>query len=1132
MKKIRSWCFRSTGSEFIKLLRMMKIVFFLMVVCLTHLSAAVRGQNTTVNLELSGAPVSQVINSLEKQLGKDFFYRNEQVDVDRRIDVKLEQANLDEVVRQVFGAGYSWSVIDNMIVISLRKQAAAPKEKTIRGTVRNVKGESMPGVTVMIKGTTLGVTTDIDGRFKLTVPEMKETVLVFSFVGMETKELMWRGEESMNVVMKETVHEIDEVVVTGIFTKAKESYTGAATTITSKDLRTFGNRNVLSTIRNIDPSFNIADNVEFGSDPNRLPDITVRGSSSMDVSMKDLQNDTKTQSKANLPLFVLDGFEVALERVMDIDDNQIETITLLKDASATAMYGTRGANGVVVITTKRPEGGRLQVTYRGNLSLEIPDLTSYDLMNAREKLAYEKASGFYESPKVDYQHDHNLLYNKRLKDVERGVDTYWLKYPVRTGVGHRHSLRLEGGDDVFRYAANVGYNVVTGAMKGSERRTLNGGLFLSYKLKNVTFQNDLSVSYNRAKNSPYGSFSTYAKMNPYWSPYDENGNLLKRLETERYPYIGGDISVRNPLYGALLPSKNQTGYDNVTNNFAIEWKILPDLVVKGRLGITRQTGRGDIYVPAEDATFDNYAEADFDRKGTYTYSTDYMFRYETDITLNYSKTFREKHMLYAGFGYNSGEEKTENYSVQGEGYPNANMDFLGMGSAYQKDGSPAGTEGISRRVGGLANINYTYDRKYFADFSGKVEASSRFGSNSRVAPFWSAGIGWNVHNERFFTDNRFVQTLRLRISYGVNGSQNFDPYQSMRTFKFYDVYYRNQIGAKLIALGNPDLGWQQTGQWNAGLEALLFNGAFRVNVDFYNKLTNDMLADITLPSASGFDTYKANVGKVRNRGVEVTANLYLIRSHERDITWSVGGTLAYNKNTIMHISNSLDFMNDQIIGDSGDEEKLKKNGVNPSFLYREGQSMNTIFAVRSKGIDPANGKEIFIKADGTETYTWDGKDQVACGVAEPKIQGTLNTLFRYRGLSLNVLFGYRYGGQLFNSTLVNRVENVNVRDNADRRVFYDRWKEPGDHTFFKSVKDKTLTKASSRFVQDENTLECRTINVGYDYYGKWVKEHLGLSYLNIGVYAENVFRLSTVKEERGLSYPFARTFSLSLTARF
>ena len=346
----------------------------------------------------------------------------------------------------------------------------------------------------------------------------------------------------------------------------------------------------------------------------------------------------------------------------------------------------------------------------------------------------------------------------------------------------------------------------------------------------------------------------------------------------------------------------------------------------------------------------------------------------------------------------------------------------------------------------------------------------------------------------------------------------------MTTFRDYEgINYKGWYGSYLVAMGNRDLGWQKTNQLDVGAELEFFNGRIRFSADVYNKVTNDLLSDITLPSSSGFGSYKANVGKVVNNGVELGLNMYLIRDTRRDMMWIVGGTFAHNKNEIKKISNSLKTLNDQM---------SSQDGGNPSFMLKEGQSMNTIFAVKSKGIDPSNGKEIYVKQDGTETYTWDPKDKVACGVEEPKYWGNLNTMFRYKGITLNAIFAYRCGGQMYNYTLINKVENILPFDNADKRVLYDRWKEPGDKVFFKGVKDFTSTNATSRFVMDENTLECRSLSLGYDCEVDWLRKNLGISYLTITGYMEDVFRISSVKQERGLSYPFSRKFSVSLMVKF
>lgn len=555
----------------------------------------------------------------------------------------------------------------------------------------------------------------------------------------------------------------------------------------------------------------------------------------------------------------------------------------------------------------------------------------------------------------------------------------------------------------------------------------------------------------------------------------------------------------------------------------MEWRINQDLLLRGRFSVTTQNSRSDYYLSAKDTSFDGYTVSDYNRRGIYTYGTGEYSSYDGDLTLNYSKLIQDKHLVVAGLGYTVGEERSEDYSITAEGISNINMDFLGMASQYYKDGSPSGSEGISRRVGLVFTGNYTYDNRYFVDLSARGEGSSKFGANKRFAPFWSTGVGWNMHHESFLKGNKTVNVARIRLSYGTSGSQNFDPYQALTTFRDYSGNYRGWNGVYLLGLGNTDLRWQTTRQVNVGTELELFQRRFRLNADVYHKITDNLLSDINLPSSSGFSTYKANVGKVLNQGFEITANAFLIRSRDAGLTWSVGGSMIHNRNEIKEISNSLEYLNEQL---------RKQSNINPSFMFQEGESIYTIYAVKSKGIDPSNGREIYVKANGTKTYTWNASDKVASGVSTPKYQGNLNTSLRLKGFTLNAIFAYRFGGQMYNYTLVSKVENIYPFDNADKRVLYDRWKKPGDIAFFKSVADRTTTNATSRFVMDENTLEFRSLSLGYEVPTAWLKKNLFLEYLAITGYTEDLLYLSSIKQERGLSYPYSKKFSFSITARF
>lgn len=413
---------------------------------------------------------------------------------------------------------------------------------------------------------------------------------------------------------------------------------------------------------------------------------------------------------------------------------------------------------------------------------------------------------------------------------------------------------------------------------------------------------------------------------------------------------------------------------------------------------------------------------------------------------------------------------------------------------------------------------------YFADISYRVDGASDFGSDKRFAPFYSFGLGWNINQEKFMEGIAWLDRLKLRASYAVTGAVNFSAYQALASYEYFTGdRYRYWFGSELMGLANEDLTWQQTDKWNVGLELAFLNNRLRVTADYYRNTTDNLLSEMYLPLANGFSSYTANIGEVRNTGVELSASGFLIRNTEKNIIWSLSASMIHEKNEIVKISDALKAEN---------EELEAAGGSNPNFLYREGEALRTLYVVPSLGIDPSTGKELYVNRFGELTYVWDARDKQACGVQDPKFRGNINTMFTWKDLSVNLSFAYRFGGYAYNSTLIDRVENADVKYNVDRRVYKDRWREPGDHTFFKDVKDKTATQMTSRFVQKENTLECQSAQVKYDFSQNWIKQYLGMQHFSVAFNMDNLFRISTIKQERGIAYPFSRRFSFSLSAIF
>lgn len=1104
-------------------------------VVLVAVSFSFAQQNTDrVTLNMKNASLSEVFNEIKRQTHLSFMFSNDDLKDIKRKDVQMKNVTVDEAMKKCLeGTGLEYELTNNVVVI---RKSAAKMEKaqqvTLSGTVRDKDGQTLPGVSVVIKGTSLGGATDIDGKYRFTVPLTKDMILVFSFVGMETKEVVYKGESTLNVTLNSDITEMAEVVVTGIFTRKADSYTGAVTTIKKEELQRVGNQNVLQSLKNIDPSFQVLENNEFGSDPNKVPDIQMRGASNFS-DMKD-----KYQTNPNQPLFIVDGFEQSIEKVMDMDMNRVASITLLKDATAKALYGSKGANGVVVIETVTPEVGKMRVSYSGNLSIQAPDLGSYDLANAAEKLEIERRAGVYTDKlgRPDVQQQYDEKYNEYYKEILRGVDTYWLEKPLRVGVGHKHSLNFEGGDDIIRYSIDFSYNKVAGVMKGSDREVISGGFNFQYRYGKFLFRDQLSVTFNKADESPYGAFSEYAKLNPYWRAYNDDGSIREVMGDYQIANMQGSHPIYNPMINASLNTKTSTSYTDITNNFYAEWDAFEGMKVKGRFGLVSSKNDSEVFLPRDHTSFRAISpdSEDYFNRGKYTKGNGTRLDYNVDLSANYSKLFG-KHLLFANAQWSISQKKSEMVYFQAQGFANNKMDYITNAKEYVS-GSPYGNESVVRETSVLASVNYSYDDRYLLDATYRANASSLFGADKRWGSFWSAGIGWNIHKERFFEGVSFLEKLRLRASTGYSGSQNFNSYQAIATYKYYNESYDNIMGSYLISLANPELQWQKTQDNNFGIEFSMLN-MLDVTFDYYIKNTENLLTPVSLPPSAGFDSYVENLGETKNRGVEAKVNLRAIRDTKREMYLSVFGSLMHNKNKITKISDALNTLNntrdEEKVGSNIPDHENGKGVTKPSTRYAEGQSMNAIWAVRSLGIDPMNGDEIFLSADGKMVYKWDPKDQVVVGDDLPKVSGTFGFNFEYKGFSVNTSFYYRLGGQYYNQTLVNKVENADIQYNVDRRMYTDRWTTPGVAAKYKAFNSsEPFTRPTSRFVQDLNELQMTSLNIGYDFRNCGFMKSGAIERLKLQFYANDLFRLSTVKTERGTEYPYARTYSFTLQATF
>ncbi len=1077
------------------------------------------------SISMEKMPLGEALKEIESSTSFNILYNSNDVENIESSAVNIKDASIKELMEGCLsGTNLGFDIDGMQVVVYKQEEPDAPKStRLITGVVKDSStGMTIPGAYVISTqaGKSLtGTTTNEKGRFDLRLSNEADGLSV-SFVGYKTKTVELKGNVNFTILLESDMQVIDDVVVTGIFNKAKESYTGAATFISKKELVEFESRDMLRTISNIDPAFNVVMNEGIGSDPNRLPEINIRGASSISTQVTSANEDDfenlRDSERVNLntPLFILDGFEITLQRMMDLNQDEIESVTILKDASATAIYGSQGANGVVVLTSIKPKVGKLTVDYRGTFNVEVPDLRSYNLMDAAGKLQLEKDAGLYETDDFSQQESLKRSYNDKLKSIREGTDTYWLSKPVQVGLGQRHSVNLGGGDPAFRYRMNFQFRNTQGAMKGSVRDNFNGTINISYIFKNLQFTNILMLGFNESNNSQYGAFSSYALLNPYWRLYDDEGQMYQQFGTND-PMM---TPVNNPLYNASLGGYDKNRYTNINENFRLDWTISEGFKVSARLGYSKNSSVGDRFTPPNHTEFIGKED---NLRGKYVFSTSESSTLNSQLTLNYAKVI-DKHRIYLGLNGQIRETNSVSYGMIVTGFPHDRMDFISMGSQYSGN-TPYGAESMSRSVGVTSNLNYTFNNCYYADLSYRLDGASSFGKNSRFAPFYSLGVGWNVNRMQFFQDNfKSISSLRLRYSYGVTGSLQFSPYDAMTTYSYLvgDDRYDGNLGTTIRKIGNPNLKWQTTYQHNIGFDLTMWDSRFSLAGNYYHKKTEDLITQVNIPLSNGYTSYIENMGDVLNQGFELNASVNILKQTKNTPGWSVRGSVSHNRNTLLRISSRMNEINSQ--------NEANSDNLAPVYLYREGESMNALYVVPSLGIDPATGREMFVNADGNATYDYPAYNKVPVGLMQPKINGRLSTNLSYKNLRLSVGFTFRLGASVYNSTLASRVETNDLTKNVDQRVYTDRWRAPGDISSYKGLQNEEATLMSSRFVQTERALILNSLTLDYMVPRAWVKKNLKMSRLNLSYSTNDLIYLSTVRRERGTGYPFAWRHNLSL----
>jgi TonB-linked SusC/RagA family outer membrane protein len=1130
----------------------------MLIFCL-HVSA--RSSSQTISLSGRNLSMKEIFTAIENQTGYLVWGKLDFLEHSRPVTLSVSKMPLTNFLALVMAdQPFTYKMADNTIILSEKQRGTAwigekaavkddgPPTVSIAGFLSNAEThEPLNGASITFKGHQVvlgaptGTSSDPSGRFVFSSIPMDATLVISSvgytdleipvskLIAMEpnttitvnTATVRKLGNGVFTIALRPVHTALGEVVINnGIFKRDKESFTGSVSTFSGEELKTIGNKNVIESLVTLDPSIIKVDDNLQGSNPNKLPTLEIRGKTNLtNANLNDQFN-----SDPNQPLFILDGFESTLQAIYDLDMNRVASITILKDAASTALYGSKAANGVVVVETKRPVPGKMQGSYVGDFSFDLPDLSSYNLMNASEKFQWEKLALGH--PTGSGPND--WLIEERNAAVQaainQGVNTYWLRVPVRTGVTNKHSLQLNGGNSELSFNAGGTYSNQDGVMKGSGRKDYGGNIDITYRKGKLNITEMATVSGTTAGESPYGSFSTFAGTNPYYRKTNPDGSISRQLD----PIY--DTSAINPLYNAGLYSINQTKAFSFVNNLRGIYTFSREFRIEGGLQLNKGNTTGIVFVPPDNTI---YSGVDPHQKGSYTNDHGETKAYTGNLTFAYGKVIGKSQITAIARGQlQSTNNQDIAFSIVGFPYgTNGNPAFA---YSYTPYSVPQSSNVTSRSVELASNFSYSYDGRFMFDGVYTLDGTSAFGSNKKYKPFVSAGLGWNLQREYLFRQYKWINLFKLRGNIGYSGNENIGNFTSISTYSLAAGNSNNfGQGLSLASVGSPNLEWSKTLQESYGLDFSFLNSRITGTVEYYKKKTDPLAvaANGVLPSSVALNSnYVLNIGTLTTTGWTFNLRYSPVYDLKKRIIWTVAVSGVQTKSVYGGFGNRLSALN---------KDELESNGLS---RYYDGYSPDDLWAVVSRGIDPATGHELFQKQNGQLSYYYDPNDIVRVGNTTPKLEGLITTTFTYKDFTFGANARYRLGGYVFNTALYNKVENITIPTytmstlvpiipNLDKRALYDRWQKPGDVTEFSAIGLGSASPMSSRFIEKDNHLIGESFSLGWRSSAAWVKR-MRLQTVGANFYLNDIFRVESIKSERGLDYPFSRSASFSLNVSF
>lgn len=1015
---------------------------FLLFLCLPvmpHLAQA--QEKTNITLDVKNETVENIFNQLSNQTGLKFFYDQDVVNTTPRVTIKVKNSPLQNVLDKITAQTNLYFKRENN-TISVRRQqdqdnAKPNKKRTVSGTVVDQTGESVIGVNVFVKGTSNGIITDFNGNYSLSdVPE--DAIISFSFVGYQTAEFKANSKDLAKITLEEDSELLDEVIVVGYGVQRRSDVTGAISSVSSEKLNATPSSSLGEMLRGQAAGVQVTTS---NAAPGGSSSILIRGRRSL--------------SGGNDPLYIVDG--VPMSSIDDLNSNDIASLEVLKDASSQSIYGARAANGVILITTKRGQSGKMKITYNTYFASQSIH-RNFEFYNGDEWAALRKEA--YYNANLSY--DEADCFKGLMRDVlQSGKYVDWEKLMINSAWQQKHDILIQSGGDKTKYALGIGYFDQDGMVPNSGYQRLNGRLNIDHKLlKSLTIGTNFSYTKSWRKTAD-GSFNSFITMPPLAKVYNDDGSLREDV-TE-----AGE-SHYNPLWN-IDYSSNDSQTDRLLINFFADWKITKDLSYRANGSLNNRVVHSNTYQGIKHTTGRNNGGKA--TAGT-SFSNDYLF----ENIFNYVKDFNKNHHFDATFMQSVNVIDWKNLGINGTGFANDDLDYNAIGSANEY-GIPTWELSDRKLLSFLGRVRYNLFEKYLFTFALRVDGSSVFGKNNKYGYFPSGAFAWRVNEESFLKNAKWLSNLKLRLSYGAVGNQGVTPYKSLGLTDRYLTEFGSNTAIGYLPgseLTNPNLKWETSTSANIGLDFGFFKGRINGTVEYYNTKTSDLLVTKSIPNTLGYLSQTVNLAEMKNSGIEITLNVTPIQT--KDFSWDVNFTFSKNKNEIKKI--------DGQIGENGkplDDVNNKWFVGNPMNVYYD----YVFDGIWQKDDDIANSHMPTATPGSIKLRDVNNDNQITADdrivmQRDPKWLGTIGTTLKYKDFDLAAEMYMSHGGTIYNPYLTT-FENggdLTAKRNGIRRNYWTL-NNPSNEAPAPNMTQAPAYIASLGY-QDASYIRLRNVTLGYN----------------------------------------------------